>query len=104
MRKEFPLGEDGEGLSGGNLSVNCFFKLGAYAGRFENSRPSTSQMNNPNPILTNVYLDTPPVSPTSEPLEYSPPPGRLGCPQGHTQTRTGGDLHTNASPPPPPTS
>ena len=71
--REFLLGEDGDGLSGGNLSDNRFSKLGAYAGRFDNIIPSIARMNNPSPSLTNVYIDTPTVGPTLDPLEYAPP-------------------------------
>ena len=65
---EFPLREDGEGLSGGNLSDNSFSKLGTYAGIFDNLSPSIASMNNPILIIPYVYLDTPPVCPTPEPL------------------------------------
>ena len=66
--REFPLRE-GEGLSSGT-SVTSLSKLRAYAGRFNNL--SLARMNNPRPNLINVYLDTPLVVPTPEPLEYAP--------------------------------
>ena len=72
-RRYFPMGEDGEGLSGGNISINRFSKLGAYAGRFDYLSPIITRMNNPRPSLTTVYLDTPPVGPTPDSLEYAPP-------------------------------
>ena len=71
--REFPLREDGEGLSSGNLSINTFSKFGTYAGRFDNLGLIIARVNNPSPSLTNVYLDTPPVGPTTDPLEYAPP-------------------------------
>ena len=61
--------KNGEGLSGNNLIINSFSKLGSYAGIFDNLSPSISRMNNPSPSLTHVYLDTPPVSPTLETLD-----------------------------------
>ena len=67
-RRSFPLGEDREKSIRGNLSDNSFSKLGAYAGRFDNLSPSIARTNNPSPSLTNVYLDTPPVGPTTDPL------------------------------------
>ena len=73
MCREFSLREDGEGLSCDNLSVESFSKFRYDAGRFENISPSIAKMNYSNPILTNVYIDNPPVGPTSEPLEYPPP-------------------------------
>ena len=76
-RREFPLGE-GERLSGGTSSVTRFIKLDSYAGRFNNHSPSISQMNNPSHSLTIVYLDTPLVGPTTDPLEYIYLLGRLG--------------------------
>ena len=104
VHREFTLGEDGEGLSGGNISVNRFSKLGDYTGRFDNLSSIIARMNNPSPILTNVYLDTPPMGLTPEPLEYTPPPGRLWRPHRYPQTRTGEVPHTGAPPPqyPPP--
>ena len=66
--REFPLGYYGEGLRSGNLSINRFSILGAYVGIFDNLSPSTARMNNPSPNLTNVYLYTPPVGPTPDPL------------------------------------
>ena len=53
-------------MSGGT-SVNSSFKLGAYAGRLANL--NLAGINNPIPNLTTVYLDTPLVGPTPEPLE-----------------------------------
>ena len=57
-RREFPLVEDGERPSGGNLSINSFIKLGTYI----------ASINNPSPGLTHVYLDTPKVGPTPDTL------------------------------------
>ena len=78
MYRDFPLGGGGELLSGVNITVNSFSQLGAYVGRFENISPFISRMNNLTPILTNIFLDAPPVGLASDPLEYSPPPVRLG--------------------------
>ena len=105
--REFPLGKDGEGLRGGNLSINGFSKLGTYTGRLDIFSPTIARMNNYSPSLTNFYLDTPPVGPTLEPLDYTPLPGRLGQPHRYPQTRTGDFPQTGASkdppsPPPPP--
>ena len=101
-RRKFLLGER-EGLSG-STSVNSFIKLGAYAGRFNHI--NLARMNNPSPNLTTVYLDTPLVGLTPEPLDYVPLLGRLEQPCGYPPTRTGGVPHTGApkSPPPSPTS
>ena len=66
--RNFLLGEDGGGFSGGNLSINIFSKSGGYSGRFDNLIPSIARMNNPSPNLTNFYLDTPPTGPTPGPL------------------------------------
>ena len=71
---------EGEVLSGNNPSVHSNIKVGAYAGRLANL--NLSGMNNPSPNLNTVYLDTPLVGPTPEPLEYVPLPGRLGHPSG----------------------
>ena len=76
----------GEGMSGGNLSVTSSLNLGAYAGRLDNL--SLVGINNTNPNLTTVYLDTPLVGPTPEPLEYVPLPGRLGRPSGYPPSST----------------
>ena len=57
----------GEGMSGGNLSVNSSLNLGAYAGRLDHL--NLAGINNPSPNLTTVYLDTPLVGPTPETLE-----------------------------------
>ena len=46
--REFPLREDGEGLSGD--SINSFNKLGSYAGRFDNLSPIISRINNHRPV------------------------------------------------------
>ena len=64
--RESPIGKHGEVLSG--FSINIISKLGAYAGRFDSLSPSIAIMNNPIPIIPYVYLDTPPVCPTPEPL------------------------------------
>ena len=68
-RRELLLGEGG-GLSGIPSSVTSSLKLDAYAGRFDNLH--LAGINNPSPNLTTVYLDTPLVGPTLEPLEYIP--------------------------------
>ena len=60
--------KNGEGLSGNNLIINSFSKLGSYAGIFDNLSPSISRMNNPSPSLDHVYLDTPQLGPTMDPL------------------------------------
>ena len=62
--RELNIGEV-EGLSG-RTSVHSSIKLGAYAGRFTNL--SLAEVNNPSPNLTTVYLDTPLVVPTPDPL------------------------------------
>ena len=100
-RREIHIGEGG-GLRGGT-SVHIIIKLGTYAGRFNNL--SLAGMNNPIPNLTNVYLDTPLVAPTPDPLEYVPLPGRLEQPRGYTLTSTGayiGGYRRRPSPPSPP--
>ena len=71
-RRYFHLGYYGEGLSGGNIIINIFSDLGAYAGKFKNLSPITGIMNNPSPNVTRVYLDTPIVGPTPYPLEHTP--------------------------------
>ena len=65
--REIQIGE-GEGLSGGNSSVHISTRLGAYTGRSANL--NLLGMNNPSSNLTTVYLDTPLVGPTPEPLEH----------------------------------
>ena len=64
-RKELILGDRG-GLSGSPSIVTNSSKLGAYTGRLANL--NVAGINNPIPNLTNVYLDTPLVGPTPEPL------------------------------------
>ena len=100
--REIQIGE-GEGLSGGNYSVHSGIKLGAYAGRLDNL--NLSGMNNPSPNLTTVYLDTPLVGPTLDPLEYVSLSGRLGQPSRYPLTSTGayigGSRRRPPSPPPP---
>ena len=83
--KDTPLGA-GEGMSGVN-SVNSSFKLVAYAGRLDNL--NLAGINNPSPNLTTVYIDTPLVGPTPDPLEYIPLPGRLRQPSGYPPGSTG---------------
>ena len=101
--RELILGE-GEGLSGGNSSVNSSIKLGAYAGRLANLNLAGNI--NPSPNVTAVYLDTPLVGPTPDPLEYAPLPGRLGQPSGYPPNSAEGRLYIGGSkrrhPPPPP--
>ena len=84
-RRDTIFGE-GEGLSGGN-SINSSIKLGDYAGRLTNL--NLARINNPSPNLTTVYLNTPLVGPTPEPLEYVLSPGRLGQPSGYPPSSTG---------------
>ena len=79
-RREIILRERG-GLSGGHSSVNSSIKLGTYASRL--AYLFLAGNINPSPNLTTVYLDTPLVFPTPEPLEYVPSPGRLGQPSGY---------------------
>ena len=100
-RREIHIGE-GEGLSGGNSSVHISIKLGAYAGRLADL--NLAGINNLSPNLTTVYLDTPLVGPTPEPLEYVPSPGLLGQPSGYPLTSTGAYIggSINRPPPPPP--
>ena len=101
-RREIQIGE-GEGLSGGT-SVHSSIKLGAYACRFTNI--SLAGMNNSSPNLTTIYLDTPLVGPTPEPLEYVPSPGRLVQPRRYPPISTGGGPSTSGfkrRPPPLPT-
>ena len=80
QRREVHIGEGG-GLSVGT-SVNSI-KQGSYAGIFTNL--NLAGMNNLSPNLTTLYLYTPRVGPTPEPLEYVPSPGPLcslaGIPQ-----------------------
>ena len=91
---------EGRGLSHGNSSVLSGTKIGAYAGRLANI--NLSEINNPSPNLTTVYLDTPLVGPTPEPVKYVPSPGRLGQPSGYPPTSTGPSIGGFRSPPPPP--
>ena len=81
-RKAIQIGEVEE-LNDSNSSVHSSIKLGTYAGRLANL--NLAGMNNPIPNLTNVYLDTPLVGQTPEPLEYVSLPGRLGQPNGYPQ-------------------
>ena len=76
----------GEGMSGVN-SANSSFKLVAYAGKLDHL--NLAGINNPSPNLTTVYIDTPLVGPTPEPLEYVPSPGRLRQPRGYPPGSTG---------------
>ena len=62
--REFQI-EEGGGLSG-RTSIYSI-TLGTYAGRFTNL--NLAGMNNQIPNLTTVYLDTPLVGPTPDPLE-----------------------------------
>ena len=78
---------EGEGLSGVPSSINSIIKLGAYAGRLDNLNLAGNI--NPRPNLTTVYLDTPLVGPTPDPLEYVPSPGRLGQPNGYPLNSAG---------------
>ena len=96
--RDLQIGE-GEGLSGGT-SVHNSIKLGTYAGRFTNL--SLAGMDNTSPNLTTVYLDTPIVGTTSEPLEYAPLPGRLGQPSGYPLiSRVGGPSTSGSNRRPP---
>ena len=65
-------------MIGGHSIINSSIKLGAYTSRLSNL--SLAGNINPRPNLTTVYLDTPLVGPTPEPLEYVPSLGRLGKP------------------------
>ena len=52
-----------------------------------------------------MYLDTPLVGPTPEPLDYVPSPGHLGRPSGYLPSSTGPRSDTacrRPQPPPPP--
>ena len=101
-RMELLIGEGG-GLSGGSSSVNSSIKLGAYAGRL--AYLHLAGINKPSPNLTTVYLDTPLVGPTTNPLEYVPLPGPIGQPSGYPPNSAGGDPCTGGSkrsPPLPP--
>ena len=84
--RDIQIGE-GEGLSGGNYSVHGTIKLGTYAGRLANL--NLAGINYPSPNLNTVYLDTPLVGPTPEPLEYAPSPGRPGQPIRYPPTIAG---------------
>ena len=100
-RKELILGE-GRGLSGGTI-VNSSFKLGSYAGTLANLNLSGNI--DPSPNLTTVYLYTPLVGPTLEPLECVPSPGGLGKHIRYPPTSTGtyiGCFRRHLPPPPPP--
>ena len=102
-RREFLLGE-GEGFNDAT-SVTRFIKVDAYAGRFNNV--SLETMNNHSPNLTNVYLDTPLVGLTPEPLDYIPSQVQIGQPHRYPLTRRGVVPHTsapNTQTPPSPTS
>ena len=101
-RRELQIG-DGGGLTGRTI-VHSSIKLGAYASRFTNL--ILAGMNKPIPNLTTVYLDTPLVGLTPDPLEYVPLPGRVGKPSGYPFISTGGGPSTvglkSCFPPPPP--
>ena len=84
--REIQIGE-GEVLSGGNYSVHSSTKLGAYTGRLENLNPAGINKTGPN--LITLYLYTPLVGPTLDPLEYVPSPGRLGYLNEYPSTSTG---------------
>ena len=71
----------------GNISVTSSLNLGAYKGRLDNL--NLAGINNPRPNLTTMYLDTPLVGPTPEPLEYVLSSGRLGRPRGYPPSSTG---------------
>ena len=89
-------------MSGGT-SLNSSIKLGADIVRFTNL--ILAGMNKPIPNLTTVYLDTPLVGLTPDPLEYVPLPGRVGKPSGYPLIITGGGPHTGGykrRPPPSP--
>ena len=91
------------GVLSGGTSLNSSIKLGADIVRFTNL--ILAGMNNPSPNLTTVYLDTPLVEPTPDPLEYVSLPGRLGQPCSYTPIITGGGPSTGGfkrRPPPPP--
>ena len=91
----------GERISS-SLSVTISLNLGAYAGRLDNL--NLAGIDNPSPNLTTMYLDTPLVGPTPEPLEYVPSPGRLGRPRGYPPSSTGpqSDIARRRPLPPPP--
>ena len=92
-RRELIIGE-GEGLSGGT-SVSSSIKLGAYTGRLANLNLVGNIKTSPN--VTAVYLDTPLVGPTPDPLEYAPLIVRLGQPRGYPLNSAGGRLYTGGS-------
>ena len=84
-------------------SVNSSIKLGAYASILANI--NLAGINNLSPNLTTVYLGTPLVGPTQEPLEYVSLPGRIEQPSRYPLISTGGGPYTGGSkrhPPPPP--
>ena len=98
--RKIQIGE-GEVLSGGNSSIHINIKLGAYSGRLANL--NLAGINNPSPNLTTVYVDTPLVGPTPEPLEYTPSSGHLGQPSGYPPTITGAYIGASRRSLPPPT-
>ena len=100
-RREIHIGE-GERLSGGNSSVHSSIKLGAYAGRLANF--NLAGMNNPIPNLTVIYLDTPLVGQTPDPLEYISLPGRLGQSSRYPPTSIGAYIGGSGGRPLPPPS
>ena len=77
---------EGGGLSGSPSSINSSIKLGAYAGRLDNL--NLAGITNPSPNLTTVYLDTPLVGPTPDPLVYVPSSVHLGQPSGYPPSST----------------
>ena len=98
-RRELLLGE-GEELSDGPSSVNSSIKLGAYTGRLANL--NLAGINNSIPNLPPVYLDTPLVGPTLEPLEYVPSTGRPGKPSRYHPTSLQSKYSRRCPPPQPP--
>ena len=60
-------------------SINSI-KVGPYTGRFNNL--SLAGMKKPSPNLTTVYIDTPIVGPSPEPLECVPFQATLGSLEG----------------------
>ena len=101
--REIHIGER-EVFIGGNSSVHSSIKLGAYTAILDHL--NLVGINNPSHNLTTVYLETPIVVPTQDPLEYAPLPGRLGKPSGYLLTITGfyigGSRRRPPNPPPPP--
>ena len=92
--------ERGGKLSGGHYSVNSSIKLGTYARRLANL--NLAGKINPIPNLTTVYLDTPLVFPTPEPLEYVSSLGRRGQPIRYPPPSTVTSIGVSRSRPPPP--